>query len=155
MAQNIKFGDVDVELPSFDFNKFGIEDYTDDMVNLMVRRVYDIAGTTDKTLNVYYNQERLKVKSFDKYIELYNGNNSYVCEKIHPRWELGISVSQKDKFEQYSFANGIYTSKGGKHVDLIVKQLTNKISTSIQNLFTKLCFINFLIIAPSKSLKPH
>ena len=42
--------------PTKILNKFGIEDYTDDMVNLMVRRVYDIAGTTDKTLNVYYNQ---------------------------------------------------------------------------------------------------
>ena len=42
------------------------DDFTDDMINLMIRRVYDIAGTTDKRLNVYYNREKLKVKSFDK-----------------------------------------------------------------------------------------
>ena len=54
-----------------DFKKFGIKEYTDDMVNLMIRRVYDIAGTTDKKLNVYYNREKLKIKSFNKYIDLF------------------------------------------------------------------------------------
>ena len=31
-----------------DFKRFGIEKYSDDMINLMIRRVYDIAGITDK-----------------------------------------------------------------------------------------------------------
>ena len=116
-----------------DFKKFGMkDDFTDDMINLMIRRVYDIAGTTDKRLNVYYNRDKLKVKSFDKYIDLYIGENDKVYNIIHPRWEIGVSVSQTDKFEQYSFVNSIYTQKGGKHVDIIVKQLTSGISASIK-----------------------
>ena len=31
-----------------DFERFGIENYTDDILNLMYRRVYDIVGITDK-----------------------------------------------------------------------------------------------------------
>ena len=31
-----------------DFKRFGIENYSEDMINLMMRRVYDIAGITDK-----------------------------------------------------------------------------------------------------------
>jgi len=44
-----------------DFEKFGITEYSNDMINMMIRRIYDIAGTTDKSLNLYYNQgDRLK-----------------------------------------------------------------------------------------------
>jgi DNA topoisomerase-2 len=31
-----------------------------------------------------------------------------------------------DEFKQISFVNGIFTSKGGKHVDYIVQQITKK-----------------------------
>ena len=115
-----------------DFDKFGITDYTEGMKNMMIRRIYDIAGTTDKNLNLYYNKEKLKIKSFNKYIELYTGDNDIVCERIHPRWEIGITTSKTDKFEQYSFVNGIYTQKGGKHVDMIVKMVTSKIVEHIK-----------------------
>ena len=106
-----------------DFKRFDIKEYSSDMLNLMERRVYDIAGTTDKSLNVHFNKQKLQIKSFDKYIDLYlDDNNNKVYEKIHDRWEIGVSVS-KDKYENYSFVNGIYTAKGGKHVDYISKQL--------------------------------
>jgi len=115
-----------------DFQRFGIVNYTEGMKNMMIRRIYDIAGTTDKTLNLYYNKEKLKVKSFNQYIKLYTGDNDIVCDKIHPRWEIGITTSKTDKFEQYSFVNGIYTQKGGKHVDMIVKMITSKIVEHIK-----------------------
>ena len=47
-----------------DFERFGIGKYTDDMINMMIRRIYDISGTTDKNLNLYYNGEKLKTKTF-------------------------------------------------------------------------------------------
>jgi len=115
-----------------DFEKFGIQKYTDDMINMMIRRIYDISGTTDKNLNLYYNGEKLKTKTFSKYIELYTGDNNIVCENIHPRWEIGVTTSKTDKFEQYSFVNGIYTQKGGKHVDMIVKMITSKLCEHIK-----------------------
>ena len=127
-----------------DFKKFGIKEYTDDIVNLMIRRVYDIAGTTDKKLNVYYNREKLKVKSFDKYINMYIGDKEKVYNMIHPRWEVSVCVSQTDKFEQYSFVNGIYTQKGGKHVDVIVKQLTSGIATVIKRKHKKTIPENYI-----------
>ena len=114
-----------------DFKRFGIEKYNDSIRDMMIRRIYDIAGT-GKNINLYYNREKLKIKSFNQYIKLYTGNNDIVCECIHPRWEIGVSVSKTDKFEQYSFVNGIYTQKGGKHVDMIVKMITCKIAEYIK-----------------------
>jgi DNA topoisomerase-2 len=115
-----------------DFNRFNIEKYSDDMINLMIRRIYDIAGTTDKNMNIFYNGDKIKVKTFENYAKLYLNKEELVYEKIHDRWEVGISTSLTDKFEQYAFVNGIYTSKGGKHVDLISKQLTSGITNYIK-----------------------
>ena len=115
-----------------DFERFGIQKYSKDMVSLMERRVYDIAGTTDKSLNLWYNGEKLSIKSFEKYIDLYLVDQIKVYEKVHDRWEIGVSVSQTDKFENYSFVNGIYTPKGGKHVDYVTKQITNGLANMIQ-----------------------
>ena len=128
-----------------DFKRFGIEKYTDDMVNLMIRRIYDIAGTTDKGMNIYYNNNKINIKTFDNYIDLYlNETEEKVFEKIHDRWEIGVSTSMNDKFEQFAFVNGIYTSKGGKHVDLICKQLISGIASYISKKHKKTIPENYI-----------
>ena len=114
-----------------DFKRFGIESYSKDMIHMMIRRIYDIGGTTDKSLNLYFNKKKLTINTFDSYIDLYLTDKKKVFEKIHDRWEIGLSISETDKFENYSFVNGIYTPKGGKHVDLIVKQITNGLCSYI------------------------
>ena len=116
-----------------DFERFGLTCYSEQMYQLMVRRIYDIAGVTDKSLNVYYNGTLIKQKSFEKYSKLYlTYHEKMVYEDIHERWSLGVSISTNDKFEQISFVNGIATPKGGKHVDFITKQLIQKLSTHIE-----------------------
>ena len=69
------------------------------------------------------------MKTFDKYISMINDKNVY--ESINERWQIGISTSS-DKFEHFSFVNGIATPKGGKHVDYITKQITSKLSAHIK-----------------------
>ena len=119
-----------------DFNRFGIEKYSDDMISLMIRRVYDIAGITDNNISVYYNNIKIKIKSFLDYINLYPGSDK-IYEKISDRWEVAIGISENDKFEQISFVNGISTSNGGIHVDVIVKQITTGIINIINKKYKK------------------
>ena len=110
-----------------DFNRFGIDKYSEDMINLMIRRVYDIAGITDKSVNVYLNKKKLPVKSFLDYSKMYLNEEPIIYEEILDNgipWKIGVSLSDSDKFEQISFVNGIANPKGGKHVDMITKQLT-------------------------------
>ena len=111
-----------------DFNRFGIENYSDDMINLMIRRVYDIAGITDKSISVYLNKKKLSVKSFLDYSKMYLTDETIVYEELSENgipWKIGVTLSKTDKFEQVSFVNGIANPKGGKHVDMISKQLTS------------------------------
>ena len=109
-----------------DFGRFGIQKYSDNMINLMYRRIYDIAGITDKSINVFLNGEKIKIKSFIDYINLYNDSTKYQ-EIVSDRWDVIFSVSHNDTFEQVSFVNGICTSKGGSHVECIAKQVCNGI----------------------------
>ena len=119
-----------------DFNRFGIEKYSDDMINLMIRRVYDIAGITDKSVSVYLNNKKLSVNSFLDYSKMYLTDETIVYEEVIDNnipWKIGVTLSKTDKFEQVSFVNGIANPKGGKHVDMISKQLT----TGLKKLIAK------------------
>jgi DNA topoisomerase-2 len=115
-----------------DFERFGLTIYSDKMYQLIERRLYDIAGVTDKSLNVFYNGSMIKHKTFDKYIGLYLKDEKLVYEEIHERWSIGVALSTTDKFEQVSFVNGIATPKGGKHVDAITKQIIQLLTTHIE-----------------------
>ena len=140
-----------------DFKRFGIKGYSKDMLALMMRRIYDLAGTTDPSVSVHFNDKKINFTSFDKYIRLIQPTCVY--ESVNERWQIGISSSQ-DKFEQFSFVNGISTPKGGIHVDYIVKQITGKLSahikkrhkTDVQESYIKNnihIFINCIIENPS------
>lgn len=110
-----------------DFKRFGIDGFTDDMIALMKRRVYDIAGVTDNKVSVSYNGKKLNIKSFKDYIELYPTATPKTYEKLSERWDLGFTVSTNDKFEQISFVNGISTPNGGIHVDVVTKIISSMV----------------------------
>ena len=128
-----------------DFKRFGIKEYSDFMINLMIRRVYDIAGITDKNISVYLNDKKIKVNNFMDYSKLYlSKDDDLVYEELSDRWKIGVSVSKTDKFEQISFVNGIATFKGGKHVDYICKLLLTGIKNYIQKKHKKSIQENYI-----------
>ena len=117
-----------------DFERFGIDGFSDDIFNVLKKRTYDIAAVTDKNIRVRFNGEQLPVRTFEDYINLYIGPKSEtkrVFEKQN-RFEYGVCLSPLDEFTQVSFVNGVYTMKGGKHVDYIMNQIIKKIVTYIQ-----------------------
>ena len=54
-----------------DFERFGIKEYGDDMMKLMMRRIYDVCGTSPSDVKFYYNRKSIKIDTFEKYIDLY------------------------------------------------------------------------------------
>jgi len=115
-----------------DFPRFGISNFSEDMIALMKRRVHDIAGVTDNKVSVYYNGKKINVSTFQDYIELYPSITPKKYAKLSERWELGISVSPNDKFEQISFVNGISTPNGGIHVDTVTKIVSTMVVNYIK-----------------------
>ena len=121
-----------------DFKRFGIPGITEDMMALLKKRVYDIGAVTDhsvKKIKINFNDNTIPVKNFQNYIDLYigsKGENKRVYESPNERWEYSIAFSPKHEFMQVSFVNGICTSKGGKHVDYIMNQITRKLTDYIE-----------------------
>ena len=120
-----------------DFKRFGIDGLSDDFKSLILRRIYDIAAVTNKSVNVTFNSNKLKpeVKNFQNYIDLYIGSKTdteRVYEEANERWEYAVCLAPNDEFSQVSFVNGIFTSKGGKHVDYIMNQIIKKLTIYIK-----------------------
>jgi len=55
-----------------------------------------------------------------------------VYEENGERWEYAVAVTPTGTFEQVSFVNGISTTKGGKHIEYILGQITRKLITLIE-----------------------
>ena len=116
-----------------DYARLGISSLTDSMKSLMIKRVYDIAAITDKSVKVKYNSELVPVKNFVQYVDKYLDDSSKkIYEDCGEHWEYIVSLAPANEFTQVSFVNGINTSKGGKHVDYILNQITKKMIAYIE-----------------------
>eukprot|EP00043_Microstomoeca_roanoka_P011493 m.108253 g.108253 ORF g.108253 m.108253 type:complete len:1678 (-) comp15211_c0_seq2:413-5446(-) len=117
-----------------DLAKFNMTELDDDIVALMSRRVYDVAGTT-KGIKVYLNNQRLPVRNFKDYVSLVlkdqNVDTKLVHEVINDRWEVCMTLSENG-FQQMSFVNSIATTKGGTHVNYIADQVVSVLETTIK-----------------------
>jgi DNA topoisomerase-2 len=130
-----------------DYARFGLpgNNLTADMVALFLKRTYDIAAVTDKTVKVKYNGALVPVRHFQQYVDLYIGakgaagtGDGAACavkriyENPDPRWEYVVCLTTTDEFAHVSFVNGIYTPRGGKHVEYITNQIVRKLAELIK-----------------------
>ena len=91
-----------------DLGKFGMTEIDKDTEALLIKRVYDLAGTV-KNVKVFLNGERIKVKNFKQYCELYfkeemadrETKPTLVYENVNDRWEVGVCASD-GQFQQVS-----------------------------------------------------
>ncbi|TKR76464.1 hypothetical protein L596_017594 [Steinernema carpocapsae] len=115
-----------------DLAKFKMTQLDDDIIALMYRRAFDIAGST-KDVKVFLNEKEVPVHGFKQYVEFYmksvfEGDEApkLVHEVVGDRWEVALAISDKG-FQQVSFANSIATTKGGRHVDFVTDQIVSKL----------------------------
>lgn len=106
-----------------DYEYFGYENMDDDLFNLIKKYVYECAMITGLTVTL--NEEKIVVKTLEKYIRLYfpdpkenslmyfkapNGDECVIIEKGIP------DMDAKDDVPQVSWINGLNTRDGGTHV---------------------------------------
>ncbi|KAJ3570459.1 hypothetical protein NPX13_g5726 [Xylaria arbuscula] len=122
-----------------DYQRFGMPDgIDDDLEAMLIRRVYDMAGTV-RGVKVYLNGNYIKM-NFSDYCKMYAkaiavgreaedvSNSQVILEdsKGHPRWEVAFAVSD-GTFHQVSFVNSIATTQGGTHVNYIADMICNSL----------------------------
>ncbi|KAF9056399.1 DNA topoisomerase [Panaeolus papilionaceus] len=128
-----------------DLKRFGMDYIDEDTAGLLRKRVYDMAGTV-KDVKVFLDDERLKIKTFKQYVELYvtsaqataaetsggaaQAKPTIIHEQVGSRWEVAFAVSD-GTFQHVSFANSISTIKGGTHVTYITDQIAKNLVLAI------------------------
>ena len=124
-----------------DFKKFKMNELDNDIISLLKKRVYDVAGTSPSRIKVYLNDKIININNFNDYVDLYikgkyfDEENKIEFPKIEvnstERWEVIFSMTD-GTFQQVSFVNGICTSKGGTHVNYIIEQIIERIAELIR-----------------------
>lgn len=146
-----------------DYQQFGLDDLTDDLIALFKKRTYDMVYCSQNKLKVYFNDKLINPTN-DKYQYMHyylpDVETTLAYANPHERWQIGACMSPNFQFQNIAFVNGIYTSRGGRHVDYVVKQITQglvrwiakKKKVSVRESFIKdnlLVFVNSLIVNPS------
>lgn len=112
-----KFGYTSVSYLA-DFSRFGVKEYTEDIISLIKRYVVDTGMLTK--IDVYFNGEKCSCKTLLDYAKIFEDIKS---EELHyikdGKNEIVIGSSIMDDFEQISFVNGINTVNGGIHIETI------------------------------------
>eukprot|EP01083_Nonionella_stella_P044897 120777_1 len=108
-----------------DFRKFGLDGFDRDTLALLKKRVYDMAGVTDKSVRVKLNGETISINCFKDYLRLFTSEDMQIQYlNVSDRWEVGVCMST-GHFQQVSYVNSICTSSGGRHVDHVTDKIVN------------------------------
>lgn len=115
-----------------DFTRFDTKGIDSDLIHLIRKRIIDISATNLQlklSLQVDNNEEeKYYFKTFKEFTSLFV--NDVIYEQSD-RWQIGVGLSSK-KFQQVSYVNTLETTDEGTHIDYIVRQITDYISTQIK-----------------------
>lgn len=109
-------------------------DIIQDMKEVLHTRVLELAALAGKDVKVTWNGEEVKTDTFEKYVRLFvkeGSEKSVIYEHCGPRWEVAVVLTRSlfsedtgtPEDRHYSFVNGIYTRKGGKHVETVQRSI--------------------------------
>jgi DNA topoisomerase-2 len=107
---------------TLDFERFGEKGYTKPFLRLIDKHLYDMCFLTNLPVNI--NGEVYRVNGIDAYAQMYfeeplehfvvlsspTGPNKEKSECV-------VAITSETKGMSVSFVNGVYTSKGGVHVE--------------------------------------
>lgn len=110
-----------------DFEKLGMTCIDEDNFQMLRNRVIEIAATNPH-LKVSWNGERISIKSFKDYIELFT--EQYVFDS-NDSFRIGVAKSEEG-FVHTSFVNTTRTKIGGTHINYVVNQIVDSIREHIK-----------------------
>ena len=118
-----------------DFARFGMTNIPVDFVQVLRRRATDLAMTVGKDVKVHWKhgEEKVTIKCRDLgvYASEYV-STPVVYAQINERWAVAVADTPVEKYFHVSFVNGIWTSKGGTHVDYITNQVVSHITEYLE-----------------------
>ena len=111
-----------------DFERFGLQNYTNDMLRLMHYQTVISAMLTG--MNIKFNGDDIKITSL-----LINDENQEYVNFKSDNTEAVLIPSEKKDGIQMGFVNGIFTPNGGTHVEVWSKVLFKSLATKLETKF--------------------
>ena len=141
-----------------DFAKFKTDNFSSQIISLLERRIIDLLGLCRKNIVFNLNGSIIKYETkFESYLKLYSSDEKWLygsCIKNN-LWEFAIRFNDLKNIESgihISFVNGIYTNRGGKHVDYLLDLLLEKFQKIISKDITKKLLNDYLTICLKVSI---
>lgn len=141
-----------------DFEKFKTNSFSSDMISLLKRRVIDLIGLCRKEIKINLNSKLIpRSNDFESYLELYHSEQPWIIGKCikNQHWAFAIRFNDsKDISPQshISFVNGIYTNRGGKHVEYLIDLLLDKMQKIVSPELTKKLINDYVTICLKASV---
>jgi DNA topoisomerase-2 len=126
-----------------DFSKFYKEDkssslqgqtYDGTFISMIQKLLIDTAMIT--RIPVVFNKKKIVMKNLSEYARKYHqkSDKEFIETKIDEYSEFCIvpCINKAWNINQISFVNGIHTSKGGVHVDVLFQKILNKLQSKLK-----------------------
>jgi DNA topoisomerase-2 len=141
-----------------DFDKFKTKKFSNDMINLLKRRVIDLIGLCNKKISIWLNGNMLKkTNDFDSYLNLLQSEQPWYIGRCikNPHWVFAIRFNDGKTIESsthISWVNGIFTNRNGKHVEYIMDLLLEKFQKIASPEITKKLLNDYITICLKSSI---
>lgn len=114
-----------------DFKQFNdLDSITSDTISIIIKRILDLS-VYNTNINFFFNDKKIKVKSFKEYVQLHVGNEAQIyIDDTNDKWIYAITKSPTEQFEHVSIASSVSTYRGGTHVNYLSLNLSKAISES-------------------------
>lgn len=115
-----------------DFEKFGLEGFTPDILSLFYRYCVDMAMITH--LPVVINKEKIRIRQLGEYVKMFPLANPKECVVLEKNDDLELMVCSSDNgYQEVVFTNGVYNKQGGVHCDAIVNDICKNLLQKVQS----------------------
>lgn len=141
-----------------DFAKFKTTKFSSDMINLLKRRVVDLIGLCKKDIGIWLNGNLIdRSNDFESYLNLLPSEQPwYICKCVkNTNWTFAIRFNDAKTIEpttHISWVNGIYTNKGGKHIEYVMDLLFEKFQKIISPEITKKLLNDYVTLCLKSSV---
>ena len=132
-----------------DFERFKIKDINEGMIHLFEKRVIDLIGLVPNIISIELNNNKLIESSWKNYLSFYANDWLFGSCIKNQLWEFAIRFGADTHI---SFVNGIYTSRGGKHLDYFFDLILNKLQKMVHPDLTKKLLKDYLNVALKSSI---
>ena len=106
-----------------DLVRFGITAIDEVHMNIVKQRLINL-GMSFPDINFKFNNKKINVNSFKKYINLFN-EHAEIFETDD--YKFAILPNDADDFRQFSYVNGLKIPDGGTHIDILSYAIVSRI----------------------------